>query len=973
LKDKELQKKNKHGQCYNENDPNYLYGNYVHRAMSSCIGRGGIIGNFFRWMETRRKPRFLISGPPGSGKTMLLAKSGLPYGFIYPESRLSGKHDMPGWFFSDNAVYIDIPGTLSAPQKWGPLVSALKKHRFGRRRAVDGLLFVIDLCDFLRMDQSGSNKLAVDMREQADILISATGYNVPVCFIFSKTDRIEGGREFLSDDNIYGRMPVLGALFSDDGPARPPADIFSECYQKICDAVSDLCLLKMVSTDNTEKNRALCRFLAGLRTAEGRIAAFFTEFFACSARVSPRLGGFFLTPAHSGRILGGIIPQAEFRIKKAQAGTPAYRFRSFCFYLLMTILCAAAVFGIAGSGLRDALHMRTLRGGLLSLLDDDPAIENQYMALERLRLSYDYLQGTVKSPGRLIFGTGKVCEKIRDAYIAASGQVMVAPAAKYLESSLTKPNQRRPGEMTAEEHRLLYNDLKTYLLLTGGSKVDADEIAGIAETFELSLKKSPGERYRSLHEQIVRGNINTVIKFAADGRYPNRADKNAVQAARLKLAAAPRAGVLYTSVMDKLHAQRRAVPIVQIIGVSELLRYGRDVSALYTREGWEQSVRAELINASKAQPKAGWVMGGAGVLADEAMLLGELVSLYSDDLSRRWLDFIRNVYVSLPADIPSIARDLERLSSRNSETGRMLRAACSLAMQSPDDLTLPQSPPVSVGAIKGQIASVSNKLRGNTSSLTHDIRDPFIDAGKTFGPLETFLSGGGFDGYTGAMSGLSESLRQCGERGAFASTFTSRGDDPIKISRDRLTKAYAAMPAPLSAALRRVLESPLDITAGILAGKISAEIEESWNAEVAAHFNAGLAPRNPFNRSGADLSWVDFEEFFKPGSGMLWAYQEKNLAGLIERTPKGWVRTPARSQSVRVSVNDDVISAYNRAEKVAAHFFRPDGAPKRPFNTFYPFIPAGTAARSPAQSNAEAMSSEMAMRGFSVPKKVLRD
>jgi len=974
LKEKKSTHKAKRRHNKNMNGPAYIYDTAVHRAMCSYTGRSGLVRNFFRWIDVYRKPRLLTGGPAGSGKTALVARSGLPYDFIYPDSHQpSAKHEMPGWFFSDRAVYIDTPGALSIPERWSAFCSALKKHRFGRRRAVDGLLFVIDIREFLSMDPPRAGKLASDLREQADILISTTGYNVPVCFIFSKLDRLDGAREFLGDESMAERMPALGALFGDDDSDPHPAESFTSCYQKIYDDVSDLCVLKMIGTEDAGKNRPLCRFLSELTLAGPQISAFFAEFIRRPAPVVPRIGGFFMASAHNrGRVLGDIIPQANFRIKEAGAGTPGFWAKKIAFHLLMVMICAAAVFGIAGSGLRDALHMRTLKTELSLLLEGDPSVENQYAALEKLRLSYDYLQGAAKSPGRLIFGTDKARKRVMDAYIAASWQVMAGPAARYLESSIPQQGAGKMGELTSEEHQRLYHDLKTYLLLTNGNSVKIDDAAPVFEAFELSLKNSLGRRYHSIDENIVLDNINTVIKLAAGGHYKDRTDKNIVLTARRKLAAAPRAIAVYASVMDRLNAQRREVPIVQIIGGNELLRYGRGVSALYTRDGWEQTVYAELVNASKDPFRADWVMGPVAGRTDEAALLSELVSLYGDDLCRRWLDFIRNVHVSLPADIPSLARELERLSSRNSETRRMLAAVCSLAAQKPADLTAPKTSPVSVGAIKGQIANVSNKLRGGVRNLTHDVPDPFVDARKIFDPLEMFLTGGGFDAYIGTLSELSEKLKQCDDRGAFAPVFLVRGDDPVKTSRNALAKAGAAMPPALSASLKRVLESPLDITAGLLAGKISAELEDSWSAEVVAHFNVRLAPRNPFNRSGADLSWNDFEEFFRPPGGVLWAYQNKNLQGLMERTPKGWARVPARSLSVRVSINDDVVNAYNRAEKIVGGFFRSDGVPKRQNNMFYPFN-SSVSVTPPPQSGSDAMSSEVAMRGFAVPEKVLRD
>jgi len=963
LKEKNPPKRSKRaGKHYypRRNDPNHIYEDSVRRAMSSYIGRGGIFSNLFRLIDACRKPRLLLGGPAGSGKTRLVAKPGAVYDFVYPDSRTSpGKHEMPAWFFSERAICIDAPGALCVPERWGPLCAALKKYRFGRRRAADGLLLVVDLCEILTMDPQRVNQLAAGLREQADTLVSATGYNVPLYFIFSKTDAVEGCRELFSDKNTAGDTPELGALFGDDDLKRHPVKVFSQYCQKMYEDVTARCQLKMLESDSVDTNRRLCRFQATILLAEAQISALLTEFFKRPGRAAPHFRGFFLTSTDSGSVLDGVIPRAKFKIREAGAGTPGYLAKKISFHALMATICAIITFGIAGSGLRDALHMRTLKKELSTVLEDDSTIENQYAALEKLRMSHNYLQGTIKSPGRLLFGTGKARGKIMGAYIAASEQMIVKPVFQYLEASVAGQSQGRAGE---EEHKSLYGDLKAYLLLTGGNNVKAGDIAPIAETIEHSLKEMQGARYRSLDKKVVGANINAVIKLAAEGRYQGRADPKIVSAARQKLAAAPRADAVYAAAMSKLlQTQRGTVPIAQIVGQSESLRYSRDISVLYTRGGWEQAVYEELVNAAKDPFMADWVMGPVKTRADEAKLLPELVTLYSDDLCRHWLDFIRNVHVSLPADIPSLSRGLERLSSRNSETGRMLAAVCSLATQPPAGLAMPQTPPMSAGAIKEQIANVSNKLRGSAGGPVHGAPDPFAEARKIFGALDTFLSGGGFDEYTGTINALSQKLKQCDDLGSFAPVFLSRGDDPIKTSRNTLTKAYAAMPPATSAAIKRALESPLDVTAGILTPKISAELEESWNAEAASPFHGRLAQMNPFNKNGADLSWSDFEEFFKPKSGALWKYRENNLAGLMERTPKGWERTPARSLSMRISVNDDVINTYNRAEKITAIFFKADGTAKRQNNTFYPFT-----------SHAPSSENETAMREFTVPGKVLR-
>jgi type VI secretion system protein ImpL len=931
-KDEDNKKRsNKKSDKYKRNDPVLIYENAISAAFDCYAGEHGLLRRLSRKIDACRKPRFVIGGNDKSGKTSFAAKSGLKFDFVHSGGTLTNGNEAPRWFFSEKAVYID---THSASEGWADLCFALKKRKSLRRRAVDGLLFVIDINEFLAMDRASANQFASELREQADTLVRISGYEIPAYFIFTKSDKIEGFSEMFSDKQAANLPPVLGTLIGNSSSKIPVAEIFSSHYMEVYNDISDLCLLKVLRTGEIENSKQLYRFSYEFLLAESKLAAFFTEFFKYRGRTAPRFCGFFFTSSKMGKasvlssgLLGETIPNAKFRIRETGAGSLFYWMKKISVHLLMALICVILIFGIAGSGVRDALHMRTLSTELSALLENEPTLENQFEALEKLRLSYNHLQGRFKSPGRLIFGTGKARENIRGAYIAASWQVMVNPAARHLETTIAQ----HPTRLTTEEHLALYQSLKAYLLLTGGERVRANDLDDIVTVFEEALKISLGQRYSALNERIVRDNINTVTRFAADGRYENRANQRLVQTARERLTVAPNANVVYRTVMEKLRAERRPVPMARIVGGSGILRYGNEVSALYTREGWEQLVLPEFINASKDPFRADWVMGPVQMQVDEAKLLTELSALYVADLSRRWLDFIRNTQINLSGDI---ARNLEHLASRESEVRKMLTAVCSLATQEPAGGAVEASTQTST--LRGQITNVSSRLRGGSDNVVHDIPDPFVEAKKTFESIDSFLKNGGFDEYQRALGDMSERLKEGDERGGFTRTFAAQGEDPIAISRNILSRVYANMPSAVSAALRRVLESPLDASSGTLVRKIVSELEESWETEVAAHFNSRLAGRYPFDKDGSDLSWSVFEDFFKPRSGILWKYYEENLSGLTERTPRGYERRSRRTLSVPVLISDEALNAYNRAARITNIFFRADGSPRHREITFHP-------------------------------------
>ncbi|MDR2579046.1 MAG: hypothetical protein LBC70_09635 [Chitinispirillales bacterium] len=970
---------------------------------------------FFRRIDLSSRPLLLLCGNEGSGKTTLLTKSGLVCEYLYPDANSMSRRETPAWFFSENAVYVSgIGGTGQTTPKTGnneqaeaggkkrrkkkssakkqaasvtrleAFYAELKKKRLWRKRAIDGVLMVVDVGDIIKSDVPQINKIAAELRGRADAIVSMTGYRIPVYFAFNKSDKIEGFRELFSDKNIVERMPYAGSLVYGDGLSKQsPKELFSSHYKKLYDVLADLCVLGVVNANRREllgklpgalndntgsamtnrhetvktgisgERAAICRLSQEFLLLESKLSAFVGAFFGDCGRSRPLLGGFFFTSgmmekagepdkpsAFSNRVLlGEVIPGAKHSRREAGEGTLFHRFKKICRCLFVILLWIIACILIPGSGLRDVLHIRGAKTELAALFEGGPALENQYAALSTLLRSYEFLQGKYLPPGRMIFGTGKARAAVMDVYLAASLEILAKPAAERLEASILQ-RAERSGEPTADQHQSLYRSLEAYLLLTGGypSNAPAFDIAAVAEAVERSLRVSLGQHYNSIDSKILQDNIRAVIRFAADGSLSLPPNESVIIAAREKLARTPRAETVYTATIERLRSPPRAVPMSRIAGKSEIVQHGREVSVLYTREGWEQTVYAALIDASKDPFKNNWVTGPARVPVDEEKLLSELVALYTKDLRGRWLDFIRASAVNLPSDLTAFAGDLEKLSLQRSEIGRTLAIACSLATQPPLETTIPEisSKKMSIADIKGQVSGAANKLRGDLLNLTRNIPDPFDEAKKTFGPVEEFLTGDGFLKYRNDLAELSKTIKQCTERGGFVAAFASRGENPISQARRNLAGAYASIPDEASSIIKRLLEVPFDHAATLLVRAVSAELEEAWAGEVTKYFNERLSARYPFDKNAPDAPYRDFEEFFKPQSGVLWKHIDKNLTGLIERTPRGWalVATPP----ISVFVSDEALHSINRADRITAAFFRNDGGASQQDISFSPFM-----------------------------------
>lgn len=927
------------------------YRNAVRGAMSVYVDlcERGFWGKLFRRAAVVKRPWLLVSGLRNAGKSSFLANSGAAFEFISPESSVG----LPRFYFADNAVYVDVPDIAAASHdESGALRGLLPRYMFLRRRAFDGALFVVDVRELSAMDAAALNKTAADLRVRADALALATGYEIPIYFIFNKVDHIDGFDAFFHswngvDSGALQRIrqgtrqtPLLGAVFSGRYAESSPADAFSNRHKEICDELSDACVRMVVGAENMghyDRNGRLYRFLTRFTLSNAPIAAFLAEFFRPRSCESVRFRGFFFTSSRSGaaptaalskKIVDEDIPNARARVKEIAEGTLQYYLKKAGLYAITVFIWAAAVYLFVGGGLRDALHIRTLQSELTGILEGEATPVNRFAALEKMRRSHEYLQNTFRCPWRLIFRTDGALAAVRRAYIATSERAIVEPTARSVETSIKRLSATKRGPLPGREQQMLYRELETYLVLTGGNRVKGVSVDSIAYYAISAFGKPPG-----VDDGVFMSNIRAVAQLAADGEYKNvSANQETVAAARERLAAAPQAAAVYASTMERLSATQRPFPLQQIIGGGAQLRYGRDICGLYTRAGWENTVFPELIKVSKAPIKADWVTGTTAVTVNEEKLLKELTALYADDICRRWLDLIRNVYVNIQPSLPSIARDLEAAAGHDSEVKRMLAAVCSLATQQPLDISLAKP---SASSVKGQVTNAVNKLRGGAAVLNYDIADPFAEARGTFAHIEAFLKNGAFDGYQSALGGLAEKIRQCGDRNSYAAFIARGAADPLRECRQTLDRAYASMPTAVSAPLKRVLEPPLDIASATLTKTVAEEIEESWNAEVVNTYVGKLVGRYPLDKKGNDLAWSDFEEFFRPQSGILWKYCDKNLSGILERTSRGWEGV-GRASALPLSLNDDMLRCLGGAERIAYDFFKKDGQAKRHEIIFYP-------------------------------------
>ena len=168
-------------------------------------------------------PWYAIIGSPGSGKTTVLANSGLEF----PLADKFGKGAIKGvggtrncdWWFTDQAVLLDTAGRYTTQESnavadkaaWAGFLQLLKRFRV--RQPINGVIVTFSVQELLNSSSSERTNLAHTVGQRLAELCDELSIKFPVYVLITKTDLLAGFNEFFGGMNREERAQVWGMTF----------------------------------------------------------------------------------------------------------------------------------------------------------------------------------------------------------------------------------------------------------------------------------------------------------------------------------------------------------------------------------------------------------------------------------------------------------------------------------------------------------------------------------------------------------------------------------------------------------------------------------------------------------------------------------------------------------------------------------------------------------------------------------------
>jgi type VI secretion system protein ImpL len=547
---------------------------------------------------------------------------------------------------------------------------------------------------------------------------------------------------------------------------------------------------------------------------------------------------------------------------------------------------------------------------------------------------------------------GRTLGELNKLYFDLIRRLIVSPAVKYYEYTIWESAQDYQN-LTGDQYNSLYNSLKAYLSMSeavAGRPRDIDT-AFMRDELLNAVKQSLLSKYQQQRlpqqiETVLQENMGMYLLYCKRQQFPPvQENQRLVMAARTKLRRLPDAQTLYESVMSGFSQDAPRISLDQMLNRQQegILKSDKDISVLYTQEGWDKFVSEGISKISKDPFKLDWVIGMSegqytetGV--DTKKLYADMVAAYLADLKTRWLDFIQSVRMEPFGDLSRSSRILQKLTADKSELAVLLETVSNYTLMKKESMAEKAGASVLDAASKFKATknlakkadAAADKAEAAAGSFSLGEKSPFDDLNAAFDPLRSFArsTGGALSGYEGFRDKIKTLVEKCvtleaqGEENALT-VFSGKDDDPLLSGWKYTQAALSNMPEALGNAMRAVLLTPLDYTGAAASKVLEKNLNNRWHNEIIKPYTSRFSGRYPFTSRGEDASFADVMDFFRPSTGTFWGFYDRVLSPFVVKTSTGWmVRSVG---SLKLNFNPHLSTALVNGERIRDIFFKPDG------------------------------------------------
>lgn len=273
-------------------------------------------------------PWYVMIGPAGVGKTTALNNSGLSF----PLRKRLGDIAFRGasgtrncdWILTDQAVVIDTAGRYCSQDsnqqadaaEWSRFLTQIRRHR---RRVLNGVIVAIGIDSIVKASDGQQMDDAFNIQQRLKEVHATLKYQLPVYFVLTKMDLVEGFDAFYDHFSRQERKQVWGitAEQAQYGHTSEFLDSFSDALDALLARLNQQVIRLMHQEQDPNKRLQIFNFPQQFASYQHQVAEFVRSTFGlCYTRTEtlPWLRGVYFT---SGTQLGYSLDSLVDRIAKS--------------------------------------------------------------------------------------------------------------------------------------------------------------------------------------------------------------------------------------------------------------------------------------------------------------------------------------------------------------------------------------------------------------------------------------------------------------------------------------------------------------------------------------------------------------------------------------------------------------------------------------------------------------------------------
>lgn len=928
-------------------------------------------------------PWYVIAGPPGSGKTTALERSGLAFSRDAKGGanvRTAGGTRNCEWWFSRDAVLIDTSGRYATEdddrEEWQAFLDTLRRLR--PDRPIDGLVLSMSLGEVAGANDMQVEATAKKLRERIDEAMARLEMVVPVYVLFTKADLIDGFVEFFGDYTNAQRAQPWGATFAlQDRKVNDADKAFESEFEALVRVLHSRMLERLASEPLPAIGAKVLQFPVELESLKAPLTRFMSELCRPNPHAeAPILRGFYFcsgaqTGRPVGRMLADLVRGFDLRLAPtvpAAAGEPHGYFLTHVFEKILfpdraiavrsrswvrrtarkqVVIAFGAVFltlalslpamvsyarsrSLVTSTLRDVAEAKRLEAespaGAIGALD----------VLERRLELLEEAESKFRIPGWWgVRSAPELLPVVQSLYLARLRRVMEGPVREQLTGEVRGVENR--AQVDAANFRDAYQLLKLYLMLGNPKeKLQAEWAAPRLAAAFRRASNDAGDR-----QKIASHARNYLAQLGKDPEWAWKLDVTAVTRAQGRLNELPLDDLGYGWVIAKAEdvPPIRAGNVFLAASAQYFTARGNaEVPGLYTALAWKK-IRAALAAPDEALEIEPWVLGRQEATDEgDEKVVDRLKKLYFQRYVRAWSDFLTALEVSAPPDLPSAIAELRTLSEADGPFTRLFKVLR-------DNVTLE----VQDKSLKDQLLAKGKELAQAKGDRGKDAGAPSArevsPVEEHFKPLLRFAFGDADKAQGEAVpAGLSQYLSQLSSLEVSLTEMSANKDAPTSDFSGELSRTAASvqrllggLPTTTRVMLEPLLMNPIRGSRAGVSAASQAALGERWKTEVWDIWNTTLVLRFPFAKVSSDASVLEFAEFFRPQSGVLWSFFDRELKDRLVPSGNGFV---PKDSADPVPFRPDFLQCLAIAQEITKAVFGNSSEPNVPFGVNV--LPAGS-------------------------------